>query len=513
MQLVEEHHRAVQIAPYVNLVALAARLLGGHVRRRADEGAHTRRVHARPLALGALGHGQRPLGAGGGVPLRRDRLGDAPVHEHHLPEPAHHDVGRLDVAVHHALGMGVLERVQEAEEELDPHLGGVLREVGRIARGELLDDRLERLPLDVLHHEEVAPQLVHPHVVDGHDVRVLEAADGADLVHEARERRRAGDVGQEALDGDLPVDVVVLDQDHLAHPARAEELRRLVAAPLLERELDDRAVAVDLGQDGGPRRRGRRGERGHALGRWGGMGGSEGGGSRALREGGGEVASVVGHGSTPGYRRTGEPVRESRGGYVEMSRRNTSGVTGSSPAAPFRGGRGRRRVGAGARTSPRRAGRRAGPARRPASPRASGGTGGKAGRPGGGTGPGAPSRRAGPRRPARPRSGAGRSCTGSNVILEHLPQAVPAPVKEHPQMSRADPEGVTSLLAIHALDVHEEEGEALPLREGDERPIHRTQLLPRGHDALDVLRRGSVRQNRRRRRPRRGGRPGAAGGR
>ena len=79
------------------------------------------------------------------------------------------------------------ERVEHAEEDLDARLDGVARVVGRVARARACSMmRLERLALDVLHHEEVAARLVDADVVDRHDVRVLEAADGADLVDEAR---------------------------------------------------------------------------------------------------------------------------------------------------------------------------------------------------------------------------------------------------------------------------------------------------------------------------------------
>jgi hypothetical protein len=38
-------------------------------------------------------------------------------------------------------------------------------------------------------------------------------------------------VGQEPLERDAPIDVVIAHEDDLAHAARPEELRRLVAAP------------------------------------------------------------------------------------------------------------------------------------------------------------------------------------------------------------------------------------------------------------------------------------------
>jgi len=55
-----------------------------------------------------------------------------------------------------------------------------------VAAGELVDDGLERFARDVLHHEVVVAVLFDADVVDGNDVRVLEAADGAHPFGEAR---------------------------------------------------------------------------------------------------------------------------------------------------------------------------------------------------------------------------------------------------------------------------------------------------------------------------------------
>ena len=143
-------------------------------------------------------------------------------------EVPHHHVGGFDVAMDDALRVGVLESVEKAEEELDPYLDGILGEVVGIAGSELLDDAFEGLTLHVLHHEEVA-LLVDAGVVNRHDVRVLEAADGADLVDETGEDGRVGQLGEEALERDLAIDIVVADEDHFAHASRAKELRGFVA--------------------------------------------------------------------------------------------------------------------------------------------------------------------------------------------------------------------------------------------------------------------------------------------
>ena len=73
----EEHHRAVEVAPGVDRVVVAAGLLGRHVGGRADERAHARRVHAGALAVAAA-VGERALGDGGGVALRGERAWRCP---------------------------------------------------------------------------------------------------------------------------------------------------------------------------------------------------------------------------------------------------------------------------------------------------------------------------------------------------------------------------------------------------------------------------------------------------
>ena len=74
--------------------------------------------------------------------------------------------------------------------------------------------------------------LVGAHVVDGQDVRVLERADRADLVDEARERARAAHIGAKALDGDLAPDVEVFARrrPRRGRPTRAPASSRSAGA-------------------------------------------------------------------------------------------------------------------------------------------------------------------------------------------------------------------------------------------------------------------------------------------
>jgi hypothetical protein len=126
-----------------------------------------------------------------------------------------------------------------------------------VARVEPLDDVLDRLALDVLHHEEVLPALVDAHVVDGHDVGVLEPPDRLDLVDEARHHGRLRDLGQDALQGDRAADVFIAREHHLAHGARAEHTLFAVAGARLGHEHQAVALRLDARQHRGAHERAR----------------------------------------------------------------------------------------------------------------------------------------------------------------------------------------------------------------------------------------------------------------
>ena len=256
-QLVEEDGQAVDVAPSVE--RLAARLLGGHVRRRPEEGAHPGPVEGAAAGSRRLGSAVLCRGVGG---LIVELPREAPVHDGDLAPRPDHDVRGLDVAVDHAARVGVGDRLEHAEEDLDPPLEAEARVGERVAGGELLDDRLERLALDVLHHEEVLPLFVDADVVNRDDVRVLHAPDRADLVDEADEVTGRAHVGLQALDRDGALDVVVLRSKHLANPALTEETALLVARSIFVHELRrGDAARRDPREDRAPPERPRRGHR------------------------------------------------------------------------------------------------------------------------------------------------------------------------------------------------------------------------------------------------------------
>ena len=135
------------------------------------------------------------------------------------------DVLRLDVAMHDAAAMGVVERTR--------HLGG---NADRIRNRELLVPRqpvAEGLALDVGHDVEQQSGVVrregvgsrhagHAAVEQGQDVRVLEVGGGLDLGQEALGADDGGEFGAEDLDGDGAIVLEVVGQVDRGHAALAE---------------------------------------------------------------------------------------------------------------------------------------------------------------------------------------------------------------------------------------------------------------------------------------------------
>ena len=206
-QLVEQAAGGVDVAAGVDL--LAAGLLGREVLRGADHG-------------GGLGH----RGAGVG-----HRAGDAEVHHLHVAGAGEHDVGRLDVAVHDALLVAVGQRGEHAVGDLHRALGHQ-----PVAGGEQL---AQRRALDVLHHDvghRVAVELVLAGVVDGDDRRVVQRGGGLGLAAEpGLERRVAGQVRAQHLDGDGASQPGVMAEVDLGHAPASEQLADLVSTAQLRR--------------------------------------------------------------------------------------------------------------------------------------------------------------------------------------------------------------------------------------------------------------------------------------
>jgi hypothetical protein len=144
----------------------------------------------------------------------------APVEHRHAAAVADHHVGRLEIAVHHAAGVRVLDREADVDERLEQAGARPRRHRAVVALG-LPAQHLGQRHADQLAHREVGPAVaLDRDVVHRHHRRVIEPALDARLAHEARHRVGGGLTG-EPLDGDAAPDATVLrvgDDAHAAAP-------------------------------------------------------------------------------------------------------------------------------------------------------------------------------------------------------------------------------------------------------------------------------------------------------
>ena len=155
-----------------------------------------------------------------------DGASNAEVSDLHRAVGADQDVGRLHVAVHHAVAV--------SEGQRGRHFAG---DVGGLAAGQLLlgpQDVGQGAALHVLHGHEV--RIAHPApVVDRHDVGVVQVGRGLGLTAEALDEGRVGGVfRKEHLHGHGTVEQHVTRQEHVGHAAAPDALHYLVAV------VDDR---------------------------------------------------------------------------------------------------------------------------------------------------------------------------------------------------------------------------------------------------------------------------------
>src|SRR5690606_1823343 len=104
----------------------------------------------------------------------------------HLAEVAEHDVGGLEIAMHHAAAVRERDRethLAHGREQLATRV--LALDVG-VESAQPGDDLLERLALDALHREERGAVFVATEIVDRYDPGVLELALDAHLAQEAR---------------------------------------------------------------------------------------------------------------------------------------------------------------------------------------------------------------------------------------------------------------------------------------------------------------------------------------
>ncbi len=233
------------VAPLVDDVA--AHLLGGHVRGRADELIGPGDEHLE----GATG--ARPRRRREGVERRRRRgchgavehPGQPRQAEVEHPDPAivaDQHVVRLEVAVDQAPCVGRGEPASGVDhdgDDLPPRTAG-------------LEPRPQRLALDVLHGDE-GLRAHQAGVVDGNDVRVRELGKRLGLaLQPARALVRGAHAHQ--LQGDLAIELGIVRGVDDAHPALAQGPLDLVAAYAVPG--DERSVTAlwPRGRAGGDRR-------------------------------------------------------------------------------------------------------------------------------------------------------------------------------------------------------------------------------------------------------------------
>ena len=149
---------------------------------------------------------------------RCDRPGDSEVRDYRLTV-LEQDVLRLDVAVHHALAVGIVERA-----------GHLLHDP---ASGRKRERPLTREPLAeglALHqrHDIVEQAVYGARVMERQDVRVMQRGGRLDLAEEPLAAHGGGDVVVQDLHRYLPVVLVVPRQVDRGHAAPAQRLEDLV---------------------------------------------------------------------------------------------------------------------------------------------------------------------------------------------------------------------------------------------------------------------------------------------
>ncbi len=177
-QFVQHHGHGKQVGTPVDL--LAHELLGAHVERRADE---------------------RPL-------LRQCRIGhvsDAEVGQLDRRIPGHHDIGRLDIAVDHAVVMGASQGLADVRADCG---SGFRREIAPVL------DQVPQVAALEEFHCDIGDAFFLARVVDRNDIGMVQGARGARLAQEpfhhfACVRGRFEHVAPGRLDRDAAPDIRV----------------------------------------------------------------------------------------------------------------------------------------------------------------------------------------------------------------------------------------------------------------------------------------------------------------
>ena len=200
-QLVHQAARGVQVTAGVH--PLAARLLRGKVLRGADD-------------LRGLGH--RGL-------VVAHRPGDAEVHHLDVAVTGDHDVARLDVPVHDAGLVTVIQRTEHAVDDLQCPF----REQPVVGLQQVADGTAVHVLHDDVRNGKTGRHVLAG-VVDRDDGRVVQRCGRLGLAAEpGLERLVPGQVDAERLDGDGAIEPDVVRSVHLGHAATSDDAIELVA--------------------------------------------------------------------------------------------------------------------------------------------------------------------------------------------------------------------------------------------------------------------------------------------
>jgi hypothetical protein len=201
--VIEDRAEAIDVGARVR--GAPAGLLRSHVGQRSQHLA----VAGRAGLVHLVHAGARSTSAvAAGLLWRAELPREAPVHHHDLAERPHEHVLRLEIAVDHALAMGIGHRVDDADrrrQEPQPIL----------QRARPRGAAVEALALHQPHGEERLAVGQHARVVDGHDRRVLEPRRDALLAPEAPGEALAA--AAYPLERDHAAEEAILGGDDPAH--------------------------------------------------------------------------------------------------------------------------------------------------------------------------------------------------------------------------------------------------------------------------------------------------------
>ena len=208
-RLVEHRTEGKDVAARVD--GAACRLLRRHVVRRAEDDAGLRPSLKRcrqPARLGALGD------------FRLGQLRQAEVEDLDVPVAAHHEVFRLQIAMHDP---GAVRRRQ-----CRSHLHRNLQRLADRHAAPAREQRAEGLALDELRGNEVVA-VGQSHLVNRENVRMIERGGRLRLLLEPRQAFRILRVlVRQNLQRDAAAEARILGQVDLSHPARTELLEDAV---------------------------------------------------------------------------------------------------------------------------------------------------------------------------------------------------------------------------------------------------------------------------------------------